>query len=94
MFCVNAQYQPLLVFRTLQIGGGSLFRKLVLIARLGYQPEWEPTKETQNLVALVIVLVVVLVMLFDCDSTVVLGCPLIKIKSGADGQSVHAGSQD
>ena len=79
MFCVNAEYQALLVFRTLQSGGGSLLRKLVLIARLGYQLEWKPTKETQNLVGLDIVLVIVMVMLilFDCNSPLVPDCPLI-----------------
>ena len=69
VFCVNAEYQPLLVFRTLQIGGGSLFRKLVLIPRLGYQLEWKLTKETQNFVGLVIVLVLVLVLVSSSSSS-------------------------
>ena len=36
-----------------------------------------------------------MLMLFDCNCAAgVPDCPLIKIKSGADGQSVDAGSQD
>ena len=47
-------------------------RKLVLIARLGYQVEWRPTKGTQNLVGLVVVLVIVMLMLFDCNCALLL----------------------